>query len=204
MLRCAYAQGTSALRSHLDSIPPQTAISFGVFRETRADRAGQIDLQAACLLGIENVPDAAGFNQTADVVAASGGVLGVVSYPVPRLVELLTTFFDAADARGLEVDFHVDETLDPSSNTLRVIAEMVLARGFKRPVIVGHLCSLSAMPEAEALATLDLVAKAGINVVSLPADRAGLFPARQPLHESRAGAGGADGRPARDGRVRNF
>ena len=91
MLRCAYAQGTSALRSHLDSIPPQTAISFGVFRETRADRAGQIDLQAACLLGIEIIGDAAGFNQTADVVAASGGVPGVVSYPPDMDLRFLPT-----------------------------------------------------------------------------------------------------------------
>lgn len=119
-------------------------------------------------MGIENLADAAGFTQTADIVAASGGVLGGVTYPVPGLPDLLKVFFDAADARGLEVDFHVDETLDPASNTLRDIAKMVLARGFERPVTVGHLCSLSAMPEAEALATLDLVARAGINVVSLP------------------------------------
>ena len=36
------------------------------------------------------------------------------------------------------------------------------------PVTVGHCCSLAVQPEAEALATLDLVAKAGLNVVSLP------------------------------------
>jgi cytosine deaminase len=167
-LRCAFAHGTRAIRTHLDSIPPQTEISFGVFREMREAWAGRIELQAACLLGIENVADDAGFHQTADIVAESGGVLGVVTYPVPRLPELLSTFFNAAEARGLEIDFHADETLDPGTNTLRVIAQMVLDRGFQRPVTVGHTCSLSAMPETEALATLDLVAKAGINVVSLP------------------------------------
>ncbi|MGV8986829.1 MAG: cytosine deaminase [Cypionkella sp.] len=167
-LRCAYAHGTGAIRTHIDSVPPQSAISFPVFREMRDKWAGRISLQAACLMGIDNLDDAAGFIQTADIVAESGGVLGVVTYPVPRLIEHLTTFFDAADARGLEVDFHADETMDGSVNTLRDIAEMVLARGFDRPVTVGHTCSLSTMPEVEALKTLDLMAKAGINVVSLP------------------------------------
>jgi cytosine deaminase len=34
--------------------------------------------------------------------------------------------------------------------------------------VVGHCCSLSTQDEARALDTLDLVAKAGIDVVSLP------------------------------------
>ncbi len=167
-LRCAYAHGTSAIRTHLDSVPPQTAISFPVFQDLRARWAGKIALQAACLMGIDNIADTAGFLQTADIVAESQGVLGVVTYPVPRLHDHLTTFFNAAEARDLEVDFHVDETMDPTVNTLLVIAEMALSRNFKRPITVGHACSLSTMPEAEAMATLDLVAEAGINVVSLP------------------------------------
>ncbi len=167
-LRCAFAHGTKAVRTHLDCIPPQTAISFGVFREMRAEWAGRITLQAASLIGCENIENLAGFHQTADIVAESGGILGMVTYPVPKLQHYIDTFFDAADARGLEVDFHVDETLDPDVNTLRALAQTVLARSFDRPVTVGHLCSLSTMPETEALGTLDLVAKAGINVVSLP------------------------------------
>jgi cytosine deaminase len=49
-----------------------------------------------------------------------------------------------------------------------MIAETVLETGFSAPVTVGHCCSLSTMPEDEAAATLDLVAKAGIGMVSLP------------------------------------
>ncbi|MBC7739061.1 MAG: amidohydrolase family protein, partial [Candidatus Saccharibacteria bacterium] len=90
------------------------------------------------------------------------------TYPLPGLQTNIDTFFDHAIAGGLEVDFHVDETMDPTSNTLKTIAETVLARGFDKPVVVGHVCSLSTMPESEALETLDLVAKAGISVVSLP------------------------------------
>lgn len=167
-LRSAYAHGTSAIRTHLDSIPPQDAISWGVFREVRAEWADKIALQAACLVGCEGVTKDGAFAQTADITAQSGGVLGMVTYPVPNLQALLDTFFDHAIARSLPVDFHADETLDPTCNTLKSIAQTVLNRRFDAPIVVGHLCSLSMMPEAEALHTIDLVAKAKISVVSLP------------------------------------
>ncbi len=54
-LQSAYAHGTRAIRTHLDSIPPQDAISFPVFAEMRsATGQGRIDLQAACLIGAED------------------------------------------------------------------------------------------------------------------------------------------------------
>ena len=47
-LRCAYAHGTAALRTHLDSIPPQDAISWPVFEEMRERWKGRIELQGVC------------------------------------------------------------------------------------------------------------------------------------------------------------
>ncbi|MCV6592822.1 MAG: cytosine deaminase [Silicimonas sp.] len=168
-LKCAYAHGTRAIRTHLDSIAPQDEISWPVFAELRKEWAGRIELQASSLIGcdtFESLKDE--YAVTADIVEATGGVLGLVTYPVPDLQVRLRDFFDLAGARDLEVDFHSDETMDPGSETLRAIAETVLETGWDRPVTVGHCCSLSTQDEARALETLDLVAKAGINIVSLP------------------------------------
>lgn len=168
-LKCAYAHGTKSIRTHLDSIPPQAEISWPVFAEKREKWSAKIDLQAASLVGCDSFDDiATDYAPTADIVAEFGGVLGMVTYPVPDVKQRLTDFFDLAEARDLEVDFHSDETMDPSSETLRLIAEIVLERGWKRPVTVGHCCSLSTQDEARAMDTLDLVAKAGLNIVSLP------------------------------------
>ncbi len=167
-LRCAHAHGTRAIRTHLDSLPPQDAITWPVFRELREEWAGRIALQGACLAGADRIELDGAFRDTADLVAESGGVLGIVSYPMPDLAERLRAFLRLAAARGLEVDFHVDETMDPAAETLRLIAETVLAEGFDAPVTVGHCCSLAAQDAARAGETLDLVAKAGLNVVSLP------------------------------------
>lgn len=167
-LRCAWAHGTRGVRTHLDSLAPQDAISFPVFAELREEWAGRIALQGSCLVPIDMVEEGGPFGRTAAIVARSGGVLGAVTYPVPDLRRRLRVFFDHAARRGLQADFHVDETGDASVATLKVIAEVALEMGFDAPVTVGHCCSLAVQLEAEAARTLDLVAKAGLNVVSLP------------------------------------
>ncbi len=167
-LRCAYAHGTRAIRTHLDSIPPQDDISWPVFKDLRLQWRDQITLQAACLVGCDAVGLETGFVHTADLVAEAGGVLGMVAYPVPDIEDRVRLFFELAQERELGADFHVDETLDPGSETLRVIAQAVLETGFDAPVTVGHLCSLSAQAPERAESTMDLVAEAGLNVVSLP------------------------------------
>ncbi len=167
-LRCAYAHGTRAIRTHIDSIAPQDAISWPVLAEMRETWAGRITLQGASLAGIDRVDMAGDYARTADIVAEHGGVLGMVTYPVEGLRDKLHALFALAEARDLELDFHADETGDPSAATLRMIAEVALERGFAKPITVGHCCSLAVQPEAEAFHTLDLVARAGINIVSLP------------------------------------
>ncbi len=167
-LRCAYAHGTRAIRTHIDSIAPQDAISWPVFAKLREEWAGRIALQGSSLAGIDRADLDGDYARTADIVADHGGVLGMVTYPVDGLKDRLRRLFQLAIARDLELDFHADETGDPAAATLRAIAEVALETGFARPITVGHCCSLAVQPEAEALATLDLVAQAGLNIVSLP------------------------------------
>ena len=167
-LRSAYAHGTKAVRTHLDSVPPQEEISWPVFETMRERWRGRIDLQAACLLGIEGVRDKAWFERLAKRVAAAKGVLGVVTYMVPDLEELLDQVFAQAIKHGLDLDFHADETDDLAAISLKKIAEASLWNGFEGNILVGHCCSLARQPDLEVLDTLDKVAKARLAVVSLP------------------------------------
>lgn len=167
-LRSAYAHGSKAIRTHLDSIPPQDGISWPVFEEMRARWKGRVELQAACLFGIEQARDEAWFATLVKRVAAAGGVLGAVTYMVPDLDELLERIFRAAIDHGLDLDFHADETDDVAAVSLRRIAETALRFGFAGKILVGHCCSLARQPDAEVLATLDKCARSGLAVVSLP------------------------------------
>ena len=167
-LRCAYAHGTRAIRTHLDSASPQHKISWPVYREVREEWSNRIELQAVTILGIEMVSDDPSFLEIADMASSCNGLLGCVTYPCTDLVEKLGTFFRIAQERQMAVDFHTDETKDISSNSLKTIARIVLETGFDAPVTVGHCCSLSQQNNDEVQETLDLVSEAGINVVSLP------------------------------------
>jgi cytosine/creatinine deaminase len=115
-LRSAYAHGTRAIRTHLDSLAPQDAISFGVFRNcARSGPAGSSCRPPASWAATRWTRMAP--SCTADIVAASGGVLGMVTYPIPDLKEKLLAFFRMASRRAFHADFHVDETGDPSVAT---------------------------------------------------------------------------------------
>ncbi|THH34423.1 cytosine deaminase [Aliishimia ponticola] len=169
-LRSAYAHGTRAIRTHLDYFGGTEDVgrSWPVFAELRDEWAGRITLQAAALTGSDLAQDQAALDECADLVARHNGILGSCTYPGPDQAKEIAAYFAAAEARGLDLDFHVDETMDPSVNTLKDIAQSAIATGFSGKVTVGHLCSLSVMEDADAQATLDLVAKAGLKVVSLP------------------------------------
>ncbi|AGB45966.1 cytosine deaminase-like metal-dependent hydrolase [Mesorhizobium australicum WSM2073] len=167
-LRSAYAHGTRALRTHIDSVAPQEEISWPVFETMREAWRGRIELQGACLLGIEGVRDKKWFDRLAKRVAAAKGVLGVVTYMVPDLEELLDHVFAQAIKHGLDLDFHADETDDIAAISLKKIAEAALWNGFEGNILVGHCCSLARQPDLEVLDTLDKVAKAGLAIVSLP------------------------------------
>ncbi len=167
-LRCAYAHGTKAIRTHLDSVPPQEQISWAVFEEIRERWRGRIELQAACLFGIDGARDFVWLEMLAKRVAAANGVLGSVTYMVPDLEELLDRIFAHAIELGLDLDFHADETDDVAAISLKKIAETALRHKFQGRILVGHCCSLARQPDGQVLDTLDKVARAGIAVVSLP------------------------------------
>jgi cytosine deaminase len=168
-LRCAYAHGTAALRTHIDSVGAQTRISWPVFAEARDRWRGRIELQASPLFTLDHVADAGHMADIEAMVEAHGtGILGAVTRTVPNLHQALGVLFDLAERKGWELDFHVDESADPAARSLRVVADMAIERRFPHRILVGHCCSLARQEDDERRKTIDAVARAGLSVVSLP------------------------------------
>jgi cytosine deaminase len=165
-LRCAWAHGTSAIRTHIDSYWPHARNGWAVFRRMRDAWAGRIALQAVSLCPADRFAGDDG-EALADEVARSGGLLGM-SMMGPANQPALDRVFELAEARGLSLDLHLDETGDPASGALLAVAETALRRGFRRPIQVGHVCALAMQDEATALATIRRCAEAGIRVINLP------------------------------------
>jgi cytosine deaminase len=167
-LRCAHAHGTRAVRTHLDCYGGQSEISWPVLTAMRAEWEGRIALQGVSLIAIAAFRDETASGHLADLVARHNGILGAAATTEPDLDILLDRVFALAQARDLDLDFHVDETNDPQSRSLAHIAAVAIKRRFRGRVVVGHCCSLALQPAAEADRTMDLVAEAGLAVVSLP------------------------------------
>ena len=197
-LRSAYAHGTAAIRTHLDSMPPQHEISWGLFDRMRERWRGRIELQAVALYG----PDVLIDPQQLDIVAREaqryGGILGGSVAVFDRSKEAMLAAVDKAGEFGLDIDMHADETGDPNAHALEHLAEAVIETGFTGKVLAGHCCVLTVQDEATRRRTIEKVARAGISIVSLPmcnmylqdrAEAGGTTPIRRGvtlLHEFRA------------------
>ena len=167
-LRTAYAHGTAAIRTHIDSMDPQYKISWPVIDEVRRSWADRIQVQAVSLVHMELYRDAELAKAVADTVAEYGGVFGAVALIHEGLDGLLDMLFGLAIERGLGFDFHVDETKDPESSALEAVARAALRHKFEHRIVVGHCCSIAQKPDDQIDRALDLVAEAGLHVVSLP------------------------------------
>jgi cytosine/creatinine deaminase len=174
-LRCAYAHGVSAIRTHIDTYHETADRSWQVLRQMREEWKGKVDLQAVALCPIDLLADEFG-DRVAAIVAKSNGLLGGVTRasignhgaPLDNIDALLDRVFLLASRHGLAIDLHVDETHDPAAATLPFVARAAMRHGYKGRVVCGHCCSLAMQPEAEVDRTLDLLAEAEIAVVTLP------------------------------------
>src|SRR5262245_55931285 len=166
-LRCSFAHGTRAIRTHLDSAEPQAAISWPVFEVLRKEWAGRIELQAVSLVPLQVFGGPEG-EALAARVAAANGVVGAVGYVSPEIDTLLDRMLALASAYGLDVDLHCDESGDVGARALAHLARAVRRRRFAGRVVCGHCCSLAVQAPEVVAETLDLVVEAGISVISLP------------------------------------
>ena len=166
-LKCSYAHGTQAIRTHLDAFDAQGEISFEVFRQLREAWKNQLQLQAVCLVTLDYFMGAKG-ELLADLVADSKGILGGVAFMNPEIVRQIDRVFELAKERNLNLDFHTDESLDPGDMTLRYVAEAAIRHRFAGRITCGHCCSLSVQSDEDVRKTIGLVKAAGIAVVSLP------------------------------------
>lgn len=166
-LQCSYAHGTQALRTHLDSFGEQGRTGFQVFKELKQKWSDRLTLQAVSLVTLDYFLTTAG-DELANLVAAAGEILGGVAYHNPELEQQIDRIFTLAKERGLDLDFHADETNDPESRCLYHIALGAIRHQFRGQITCGHCCSLAVQSPEVVAQTLRVVKEAGISIVSLP------------------------------------
>ena len=170
-LNWASEAGTTLLRTHVDwQDAAAVPTAWRVLGELARSWAPRLRLERVSLCHPRVHPDRQSADRLARQVAASGrgARLGGFIHTSTWSPEAIGHLVHAAADHGLDLDLHVDEELDPCAQGLRHVAELLAGMDFAGTVVCGHNCALAAQPEAQALATLDAVARAPITLVSLP------------------------------------
>ncbi|MEQ9463256.1 MAG: cytosine deaminase [Haliea sp.] len=167
---CAWAHGTSAMRTHLLSDQPWREMIWEAFAEVQQLWLGKMRLQPAALVDFDLLRDTVELERLADWVLMHRGVLGcaIMGLAGSDLATHLDRLLRVAAERELDLDFHVDENANPASRGLAEIAASVQRTRYEGRVVVGHCCSLALQSPEVVRETLIQVRESQIAVVALP------------------------------------
>jgi len=167
--------GFVAVRTHADLNVGNGLTSVEALVELRERVADVIDVQIVGLSGWPIVGPIGAEQRALTRAAIDAGIDVVGGCPHLEhlgggdgtIEEATDAVFELAAEANLSIDFHADETLDPTVNGLAHIAKRVL-EGFDQPVTASHCVSLDQMDEPNRRATIASVAEAGLSIVTLP------------------------------------
>ena len=167
-LECAWAHGTVAVRTHIDTGGDVGANGHAVMARLREEWRGRITLQSVSLCGLANFVGGQAGRICELTAKYHATALGGFPQPNPDLPHQLDTLMAAARELGVGLDLHVDESGLAHAECLRATAEAVLRNEFPYPVACGHNCSLAVQDPTRAAETIALVKAAGVGIISLP------------------------------------
>jgi len=170
LLRWQAAQGVLHVRSHVDTTDPQlTAVK--ALLEVREAVRELVDLQLVAFPqeGILSFPQGAELLEEAlrlgvDVVGA------IPHYELDRDLgaESVRIAFRLAEQYDRPVDIHCDETDDPGSRFLEVVAAEAIRSGMGSRVTASHTTAFGSYDDAYAFKLMGFLRRAGINFVANP------------------------------------
>lgn len=166
-LKSAFAYGVRAMRSHVDFSLNRPDFIPQTLQEAQRRWRGKIDLQLSPLAEITKFEDAA-FRRAIFDVAEEQGRVGAFLFRQNDLVDRLTPIFERAKSSGWDLDFHVDEGLDPKLNGLEAVAQVALMTNFTGTVLCGHCVALNSYTRDRRERVIALARQAGLHFVSLP------------------------------------
>ncbi|MEO0494968.1 MAG: amidohydrolase family protein [Actinomycetota bacterium] len=177
--------GITAARTHVDCGPDIELRAVEAMLEVRDRWAAAIDLQICALVAPPTIgADRAGAFARLDSALALGvDLVGGVPYAEADPQAATEGLLERAAAAGVGVDFHTDETLDPSVLSLVDLAEA--AADFPHSVTASHCCSLAVQDPGRQAEVAAMVADAGVGVVALPQTNLFLQARDEPVRPAR-------------------
>lgn len=181
--------GIQHVRTHVDVTDP-TLAALKAMLEVREETRHLIDLQIVAFPqeGIESYRG--GRELMAEAIALGADVVGGIPHfenTREQGVSSIRFLMDLAERTGCLVDVHCDETDDPQSRFLEVLAEEARVRGMGERVTASHTTAMGSWDNAYCSKLFRLLKLSRINFVSCPTEsihlqgRFDTFPKRRGL-----------------------
>lgn len=174
VLRWELACGVQHVRTHVDACDPELR-ALRALVELREEARGLVDLQIVAFpqQGIFAYDDGAALMRKA-VALGADVVGGIPHYELTREdgVESVLFTFALAEAHGLRVDIHCDETDDDHSRFVEVMVAETIHRAMSGRVTASHTTAMHSYNAAYAYRLVANIARAGLHMVTNPLDNA--------------------------------
>ena len=167
-LQMIIKRGTTHIRTHAEFDPVGGFHGFEVIMELKEKYKDFVDMQVVAFPqeGIIKSPGTEELMYKAMDMGAD--VVGGIPYNDTDAKEHLDIVFEIAKKYDKDIDLHQDFKDDYEGQTIEMVAQRAIDEGYVGRVSVGHLTSLGAMPDDKLQSVIALMAKAQINVMSLP------------------------------------
>ncbi len=164
--------GIQHVRTHVDVTEPGL-VAVKAMVEVRDEVRDHVDLQIVAFPqeGIESYPD--GRALMTEAVAIGADVVGGIPHfenTREQGVSSIQFLMDLAERTGCLVDVHCDETDDPQSRFLEVLAEHARVRQMGARVTASHTVAMGSYDNAYCSKLFRLLKLSGINFVSCPTE----------------------------------
>ncbi|NIC41294.1 cytosine deaminase [Aquabacterium sp. A08] len=171
-IRMLAAHGIQHVRSHVDVTEPGLS-TLQAMLEVREEARHLVDLQIVAFPqeGIESFAD--GRDLMTQAVAMGADVVGGIPHfenTRDQGVSSLHFLMDLAERNDRLVDVHCDETDDPNSRFLEVLAEIARVKGMGSRVTASHTTAMGSYDNAYCYKLFRLLKKAGLNFISCPTE----------------------------------
>ncbi len=168
VLELAIQYGVTHMRTHSEFDPVQGFTGFDIVMDLKKQYAGQIDLQVVAFPqeGIIKAPGT--LEMMEEALEKGADVVGGIPYNDSDADKHIDIVFELAKKYRKPVDFHLDFRDDAEGLSTEYICQKTIAEGFEGLVSGGHVTGLGALPHEQLKPLAALMAKAQINIMSLP------------------------------------
>lgn len=161
--------GVTAIRTHSEFDPAQGFTGFETILKLKEEYKNLVDIQVVAFPqeGIFKSPGTDKMMHEAMEMGAD--VVGGIPYNDAPANEHIDLVFEIANKYDKPIDLHQDFSDEADDMSIEYLCRKTISEGYQGRVAVGHLTALHALPKAQLDPLIELIAEAGISVMSLPA-----------------------------------